>query len=274
MKKIVLAFITVFVLALFLSFKIVSSGGILDTTGSPGEGTCSGCHSGGAAPTTVSITAVPAFTNNAYELSTNYTISITVSNASLNAFGFDCEILNASNQNSGILSLPGTGVQLLDGFTGRKNALHTTPKAGVGTATFTFKWLSPAFGNTTIYAVGNAVDLGGGTGGDAVGTAVLTLTNVNTAVKENNASKISNISISPNPSSDITSVSYNLNSTQNISIELLDITGKLVKSFFSGIQEAGPHTNIFDLKGINKGVYFMKVSSEGNKLTQKLISVQ
>jgi len=274
MKKIIFASASVLVLILILSFKIVSSGGILDTTGAPGEGTCSGCHSGGPGVTTVSITATPAFTNNSYEVSTDYTISLTVSNPSLNAFGFDCEILNASNQNSGTMSNPGTGVQLLNGFTGRKNALHTTPKAGIGTATFTFKWQSPAFGNTTIYAVGNAVNSNGSTNGDAVGTAVLTLTNINTSAKENTDAKISNISISPNPSSDITSVSYYLNSSQNICIDLLDITGKLIKNFQNGNQDAGPHSNILDLKGIEKGVYFIKVSSEGNKLTQKLISVQ
>jgi len=274
MKKIIASTMFAGIIGLFCAFNILQSGGFTGATGSPGEGSCTGCHGGGPSATTVSITATPAFTNNSFDPLTNYTITVTVSNPSLSAFGFDCEILDAGNTSIGTMTNAGSGVQFATAFNGRLNATHTSPKAGVGTASWTFQWLSPTSGNATFYAAGNAVNSNGGTSGDRVGTTALTVTNINTALSKNPGNVVHGISVFPNPATDLASVSYYLSAEQNLSIELTDISGKLIKTIVNEKLQAGPHSNIIDLKGITKGIYFIKTSAVGEKISQKLISVQ
>jgi hypothetical protein len=275
MKKAFLLVAASLLVLSFVSFDILHGTGETSTTGSPGEGLCNGCHGGGTGVTSLTINSTPAFTNNAFDPLTVYTIEIAVANTSLNVFGFDCEILTPSNVSTGTMSNPGTGVKILNGFNGRKNATHSTKKTGVaGTALFTFVWTSPLIGDATIYASCNAVNNDGTTSGDnPSGAAVLTLTNINTAVPENNKNAINSISVYPNPCNDLVNVSFILKETTVMDVEMTDITGKMVKVLLHSQQQAGPHTHFFDLKGIASGIYFLKISSEKNVLSQKLITV-
>lgn len=255
------------------SFKKISSGGMVAATGAPGEGTCAGCHSGGAAGTSVSVSAAPAFTNNNYVPGQSYTITVTVSHASQPAFGFDCEILNSSNADAGTIQNAGPGVQIAS-FAGKNNATHTSAKSGAGGAGFSFEWVAPNSGTATIYVAGNAVNLNAGTSGDTPGNTSLALTPVSTASLPEHAGVLSGVSFFPNPAADITSVSYFLKYDTEISVELLEVNGKLVKNLVNEDEAAGPHSHFLDLKNIAKGVYFLKISSGNETLSQKLFVLQ
>ena len=80
MKRTVLLASLLIILLASSSFVIFSSG-IAGKTGSPGEGTCANCHSGGGGTTTLSISASPSFTANQYLPGQNYTITVTVLNS-------------------------------------------------------------------------------------------------------------------------------------------------------------------------------------------------
>lgn len=258
---------------LFFAFNVFNGSGKIGQTGAPGEGNCSSCHSGGAAGTTVSITASPSFSNDSYDPSTTYTVTLTVAHPSLTKFGFDCVVLNSSNANAGTISNGGSGVQFASSG-GRNNATHTAAKSGTGSTSWTFQWVPPAFGEVKFYAAGNAVNGTGGVGGDTPGNTVLTLTTLATSINENNKEEISKVTLYPNPSSDLTTISYLLKSSQNINVQILEISGKLVKEVMNEKQEAGPHTQIVDLGGITKGIYFVKISAGNEKISQKLITIQ
>ena len=275
MKKLISAIIALSVLGLLCAFNMISSGGEINKTHSPGETSCNdaGCHGGGPAGTTISITATPAFTNNFYDPATVYTMNISVGHPSLTHFGFDCEVLAAGNVNAGVMSNAGSGVQFAT-FGGKKNATHTTPKPGNPSASFTFIWTPPASGNATVFVSGNAVNLNGTTSGDFSTFNSLTLTVLPTAIAVTPKSEISQITLFPNPASDITTLSYYTLTPQKIIIELTDISGKIIKTFVNEIPEPGPHSSILDLKGIAKGIYFVKATSNGERFSQKLISVQ
>ncbi len=273
MKKVFSFIITIAVMVLLGAFKVIHSGGQFSTSGSPGEGNCSGCHGGGAAGATVSITSIPSFTNNNFDPSTTYTITITINHPSLSSFGFNCEILGAGNVNSGLIANGGAGV-LIGNSGGRRNVTHNTTKNGVGGASWTFEWTSPASGNSTIYVAGNCVNSDGGTSGDRTVTGTLALLNINTNIKSNTNNELTNITLSPNPSNGFTTLSYSLFSQQNITVDVIEISGKIIKSFSYENQESGLHANILDLNGISKGIYFVKTSANGQKISQKLISVQ
>ncbi len=274
MKKIICIVIAISVFGLLSSFKTkIHSGGEIGNTGAPGEGTCSGCHGGGAAGTTVSITAVPDFSANVFDPSLTYTITVSVGHPSLTRFGFNCEVLGASNTNAGVMANGGPGLAFFNLGASKKSATHTAPKVGIGSASWTFEWTPPLGGNATIYVSGNAVNFDGSTSGDRSISTSLALATVPTKVSENSQQQISKINLFPNPAQDITSISYYLSSTQKVTIELMDITGKIIKTFVNENYEAGPHSSILDLKGIQSGVYFVKTSLNGEKISQKLISV-
>ncbi|MFC5270636.1 T9SS type A sorting domain-containing protein [Adhaeribacter terreus] len=86
-----------------------------------------------------------------------------------------------------------------------------------------------------------------------------------TGVKENILQ--SNVVVFPNPSNGL----FNLKvptTTRNYSVEVMDLTGKLVKQQ-TVTNNAG--TTQLNLNGTAKGIYILKIASEGNVATRKLI---
>ncbi len=253
---------------------IISSSGITGHTGSPGEATCSGCHSGGMGITSVSISATPSFTAGQYLAGQTYTVSVTVSNGSYSKFGFDVEILNPSNTNAGNITTALAGVQLVNST--RKNATQTTPKTGTGSATFQFVWVAPLSGTATIYAAGNAVDGTGGTGGDTPSNTSLTLKdNSGVGINEAVVSGISGLNVYPNPVRSDLKISYNLIEGAAVKVGLFDIQGKEITEFANQNQNIG--ANILNAQlpaDLAKGVYFVKLSIEGKQQAQRLIITQ
>ncbi|MFA5032580.1 MAG: clostripain-related cysteine peptidase [bacterium] len=74
----------------------------------------------------------------------------------------------------------------------------------------------------------------------------------------------------PNPVSSYTNVRYTLPNKTNISLQLFDLTGRLVKTFYSGEQVAGNHTLKLQSVGLSKGIYFVTLKTGTLTKTQKL----
>jgi hypothetical protein len=277
MKKPILAFLLVVILLFSTTAFVVKSKystGIAGYTGSPSEGTCSSCHGGGtSAASGITITSLPAFTGNQYIPGTTYTITVDLAASGFNKFGFGSEILNSSNINAGVMQNPGPGVKFLNSGA-RKNAVHTTPKNGTGAASFSFEWVAPTSGGATVFVGANAVNGTGGTGGDFTFNSSLSLTEtIGVGVKEHTSQSVSNVLIFPNPVTEFTNLSYVLNKTQTIHVQLTDLTGKIVKEIYTETQNAGYQSKIIDLNDVSSGVYFIITNADNQKVSQKLITV-
>lgn len=278
MKKTLL--ITIAGLAIMLSgsaFIIKNSGGKAGQSGSPGEGTCSDCHSGGSSIVSgATITAIPAFTASQYVPGNTYTINVLVGALSFTSFGFGCEILNSSNANAGTMQNAGAGVQFVNAGNGRKNATHTAPKAGTNLTTFSFEWVAPASGAVNIYAAGNCVNGNGNSSGDLPVSATLSLTaqtSTATGIAEN-SKEVSGFKFFPNPAIDKISVYYNLVESGEVSVELVGINGKLVDVLLQEKQQAGSINKDLNIPStVSSGVYFIRVNHNGKNISQKLITV-
>lgn len=277
MKKPILAFLLVVILLFSTTAFVVKSKystGIAGFTGSPSEGTCSSCHGGGSSIASgITITSLPAFTGNQYIAGTTYTITLNISASGFNSFGFGSEILNSTNTNAGLMQNPGPGVKFLNSGA-RKNAVHTTPKTGTGAASFSFEWVAPTSGGVTIYVGANAVNGTGGTGGDFTFNSSLSLTeSLGVGIKENNLQSVSNVLIFPNPVTEFTTLSYVLNKTQTLHVQLTDLSGKIVKEIYTETQNAGYQSKMIDLTNVSSGVYFIITNADNQKVSQKLITV-
>ncbi|GIV28341.1 MAG: hypothetical protein KatS3mg027_2155 [Bacteroidia bacterium] len=258
------------------AFIIKWSSGIPGRTGSPGETTCTACHGGGTGTTNVSISATPNFSANEYIPGNTYTINVTVTNNSYTKFGFGCEILDpTSNSNAGTMNTPLTGVQFLTASNGRNNAVHTTPKTGSGTTTFSFIWTAPTTtNNIVIYAAGNAVNGNGTTTGDAVGSASLVLTANTTSIKENTANN--SMLIFPNPASDFISIHVDyFNTPTDVTLELYDLKGIQHYTLINTKLNYGQNEiKTFLPTEVSNGLYLLKIRSNEKTIASQLFLVK
>ncbi len=84
--------------------------------------------------------------------------------------------------------------------------------------------------------------------------------------------KSEKIKIYPNPTSDIVTVEIELSKSDNLRIEMLDVTGKIIYSRELGKQNAGLINSTIDVSQISNGLYVLKVI-QGNEQKTNTISV-
>jgi hypothetical protein len=283
-KSIVLFFWAAFVVTTSIAFiNKKNSAGKAGFTGSPGEGTCSaavgGCHSGGSSTaSSVTISSTPAFANNEYVPGATYTMEVTVSAAGFTKFGFGCEVLTATNTNAGIMQNQGIGTKFLTAPNGRKNATQTTTQTGsTGFFTFSFEWVAPAagVGNITFYYAGNAVNGTGGTGGDLGMNGSAVINEASTVGIKEFSKNIESLTISafPNPANEFINITYDLTSSQNVGIEIVNTQGIVIKTIDNGYENSGKQSHFLGLKTITSGVYFLRVKADNVVIGQKTIMV-
>ncbi len=83
----------------------------------------------------------------------------------------------------------------------------------------------------------------------------------------------SNVSIFPNPANETATVSYLLNKSGDVKIELVDVLGKKIMESSNVNQTQGEHTFQISKQDLNlrNGVYFVKFSVDNSTITKKLV---
>ena len=279
-----------------LTSSTLDSSGKLGNSGAPGESTCSqsGCHGAGngnsttgglpdnGGPGSITLTSSPVLTGNQYVPNTVYHITITVSETGKSLFGFDFEALdNSGSTNASVNNSVGT-VTITDAIhtrkgqpfgTGRLTVTHK-PNGGAfaNSATFNFDWTAPATGTVNLYYDGNASNGDGfSDAGDNVYAHSLKLTPAGTTgIAEANTSNFS-VETFPNPATDMFTVRFNLEKTQNVDIQLFSIDGKLIKNLANKKVAAGMFTETFNTEGMTHGLYLVRINFEGKNQTQRLL---
>jgi len=275
-KKLIIS-VSAFVLVIIIAgFNLLSSSGHAGATGAPSEGTCASCHGGGSSlASSVFINAVPDFTGSTYVPGETYTISVVVNAMGFNNFGFGCVMLNSSNANAGTMQNPGAGVKLVNGAFGRKNAVHTAPKNGSETTTFSFEWVAPSTGDVNVYVGANAVNNNGSTSGDLPFSSTLTLTSPLVSSVKEHAVALTSLNIFPNPTSEDIQIRYFLAESRELTISLFDLQGKQMAELWSGKQESGMNTHSLKVPSyIESGVYFVKLYATDEMLSSRIITVK
>ncbi len=81
---------------------------------------------------------------------------------------------------------------------------------------------------------------------------------------------ISNVSVFPNPTTDNISIELSVKKTSLVTLQLLDVTGKLVKEINVGDIQ-GKYTTSINTTAITKGIYFLKVIANNAVEVKKII---
>ena len=95
-----------------------------------------------------------------------------------------------------------------------------------------------------------------------------------TGVNELSSSTISSSSIFPNPTTNNLTVSFGIKENTNVSVELFDITGKLVSSLMDNQNlKSDNYTMKYDLNSVApaQGIYFVKISAGSSTSYHKVI---
>jgi flagellar hook assembly protein FlgD len=74
----------------------------------------------------------------------------------------------------------------------------------------------------------------------------------------------------PNPFNLTTMLPYTLPEEENVTIQLLDLRGRILKVHHQGKQKAGNHLFKLDGKNLSSGSYIAQVEAAGSTLTQKI----
>ena len=91
--------------------------------------------------------------------------------------------------------------------------------------------------------------------------------------------KISDLTVSPNPSQHKISISFYVPDAREVSINIYDIAGKLVCSLVDGMQETGNHKITWNGKNNNgrevtSGIYFCRLTTGDSETTRKVLLVR
>lgn len=75
----------------------------------------------------------------------------------------------------------------------------------------------------------------------------------------------------PNPTNGLTTIGYTLENAANVSIQVTDVTGKVVATVNEGSKVAGTHTANVDFSEMNAGVYFYTLVSGNERITKRIV---
>ena len=75
----------------------------------------------------------------------------------------------------------------------------------------------------------------------------------------------------PNPTVNLLNVLYRLEKPSDVTIDVVDIQGKMVQNLFSGTQINGEMNHDFDVSELAAGVYLLQVKVGEKVATQKFV---
>lgn len=94
---------------------------------------------------------------------------------------------------------------------------------------------------------------------------------VNVGLDEVKVNGEASINLYPNPAANRTTLNYNLEVASNVVMNIYDMNGRLISTLDKGTQSAGSHSQIIDLRSMDKGVYMIQMLTKGSVNTVKLI---
>ena len=75
----------------------------------------------------------------------------------------------------------------------------------------------------------------------------------------------------PNPFNNSTIIEFELDKQMDVSFEVLDITGKVVKTLYLGNMGVGTHQINLNSDSFRNGIYYYSIYNEEFKVTKKMI---
>lgn len=261
MKKTIL-FLIPFVLIIQNIISMKQGG--FNMTGAPGEGNCTGCHTGVAnsdpnGTLNISISGNPNF----YKPDSVYELLVTSAYQGKTRFGFGLNARKKGIQFIGVGEFQADSLSELriynDFVTHTDSAIDE-----LNSKTWKVKWKAPAKnqGIVTFYAatvIGNADD---NNIGDVVVTDSLSIGDIASGIINNAATpELFTLGVNQTP------VVIQTSKTENYTVNLYTLNGNLVSSYQFNQQLS------IEKNTLNTGIYLIQVSNEKNQTTKKVMTM-
>lgn len=94
----------------------------------------------------------------------------------------------------------------------------------------------------------------------AIQSAITTALNAMTGIAEH-SNQISSATVFPNPANILSFLSYSLESSSDVTIDIYNMVGQNVKNVFSGTQNTGEQKVDVDCTKLSSGIYFVKIGA-------------
>lgn len=78
----------------------------------------------------------------------------------------------------------------------------------------------------------------------------------------------------PNPFNPITNLSFNMENTTNVSLEIYDVNGHIVETLVNGIMQQGSHLIAWNASQYSSGMYFVRMRSGNFEKSQKIMLIK
>jgi len=98
----------------------------------------------------------------------------------------------------------------------------------------------------------------------------INILNNSVVLSANEFEQVESIKLWPNPATDLVFLSYDLQQNSNVTIKILDVTGKLILSF-NNLGQPGINNFNFNVESLNVGLYFVEINTDRAASTCKFI---
>ncbi len=106
--------------------------------------------------------------------------------------------------------------------------------------------------------------------GDNGNSAYIDNINIHASVGIDEVANANNVSIFPNPTNNASAITFNLNESSNVNMEVFNTMGTLVYTSGSKMMNAGSQKLIFDGTELSSGIYFVNLTVNNSVITKKL----
>ena len=264
---------------LLISVNIFSlSDGAFNMTGAPGEGDCSGCHSGNSpnSDPNGSITITIDSSNGEYIPGKTYDVKVRVSHLLRNRFGFALTTrkANSTDHLGNFYADTASGV-----FNRTEMVAHRRASIDASQQrTWNFKWQAPLneTEDITIYAAGVAANGDNGNDGDLAYTTFVKLkkSGTNTGIKNFAEENSADFSAYPIPTNKYLNIKQTKTLHHIVQLSIYNQLGEEVETWNDKeLLITSDHTIRLDLKH-PKGIYYLKIKTITDTFIYKFFLAQ
>lgn len=234
-------------------------------TGAPGEGDCTGCHTGSTQSASGTVTFDFSDTGLSYLPGETYTMDIAGAGVKN---GFQLTVLDASDNAAGDFT---AGTNSATTSSNGREYIHQTASSGI--SSWSFDWNAPAtdMGNLTIYYSYNRSNDNGATSSDVIYLGQEMLTVDPTASLTSHQKLDHAFKAYVNNDGQLV-LNYQTLDYSNVVLNLIDMSGKLVYREELGSKNPGHQSAQIDLSRINQsGVYFVSLLINNEVVNRKIM---
>jgi hypothetical protein len=245
-------------------------------TGAPGEGDCTGCHSGSVqnGQTENTLLIAEGFTPvSSYLPGTTYNVSLTM-NSTPAKKGFEAIVIDDVNEAMAgtFATITGGGVQILSSGS-KQYASHTSTSNTSANNAWLWSWTAPSsdVGGVTFYVATNKANNNGATSGDVIYLSSHKLnSSAGIAVKE--SVEQASFEVGYAPKENMVHMTFSTLSKAKLAFNLVDLQGKSVFYYDMGETNIGVNEEKVTLpSNLDKGIYMVHLFINNKPVTGKII---